>query len=91
MAGYRISLLGLDTFFRTDASPERVDRAKTLLEERFQPLMERGRNLSKEKLLLFLALSLADDFLQCNERLQELEDRLQQLLHKMDSINQKDL
>ncbi len=53
--------------------------------------MERGRNLSKEKLLLFLALSLADDFLQCNERLQELEDRLQQLLHKMDSINQKDL
>jgi cell division protein ZapA len=49
-----------------------------------------GRNLSKEKLLVVLALSLADDFLQCTDRLQELEEQLEQLLHKIDSINQKD-
>jgi cell division protein ZapA len=91
MAGYRISLLGLDTSFKTDASPERVDKARLLLEERFQPLSEMGRNLSKEKLLVVLALSLADDFLQCTDRLQELEQKLEQLLHKIDSINQKDL
>ena len=62
-----------------------------LLEERFQPLLEMGRNLSKEKLLVVLALSLADDFLQCTDRLQELEQKLEQLLHKIDSNNQKDL
>lgn len=53
MAGYRLSLLGLDASFRTDASPERVDEAKVLLEERFQALTERAGNLSKERLLIF--------------------------------------
>lgn len=91
MAGYRLSLLGLEASFRTDASPERVDKARMLLEERFQSLVERGGNLSKEKLLIFLALGLADDFLQCNDRLQELEDRLEQLLHKIDSFNETDI
>ena len=91
MAGYRLSLLGLDASFRTDASSERVDEAKVLLEERFQALTERAGNLSKERLLIFLALSLADDFLQCNERLQELEEKLEQLLHKIDGFNQADM
>ena len=91
MAGYRLSLLGLDASFRTDASPERVDNARMLLEERFQSLVERGRNLSKEKLLIFLALSLADDFLQCNDRLQKLDDKLEQLLHKIDGLNETDI
>ncbi len=91
MAGYRIHLLGLDTSFTTDASPERVEKARLLLEERFQSLSEMGRNLGKEKLLVVLALGLADDFLQCTDRLHELETKLEQLLYKIDSINQKDV
>ncbi len=91
MAGYKVHLLGLDTSFKTDASPERVEKARLLLEERFQPLSELGRNLSKEKLLVVLALSLADDFLQCTDRLQELEKQLEQLADKIDTINQNEL
>ncbi len=84
MSSYNINVLGWDVYFRTNAGPERVDKACGLLEERFKHLDQRGRNLSKEKLLVFLALGLADDYLQTKESLEEIEKKLDSLVQRLE-------
>ena len=88
MPGYNLNVLGLEVSFKTDAGPGRVKRARALIEERFQELEKRGRKLSKEKLLIYLALGLADDFLQTNERIEGLEKALTKLLNRLDSYDE---
>jgi len=86
MPGYNINILGLDLIFRTDASPERVEQAGKLLEERFAELEQRGNKLSKERLLVFLALSLADDYLHSDQRLADLQNKVNKLLQKIEQL-----
>jgi cell division protein ZapA len=86
MPSYNLTLMGLEVSFKTEADQKRVSEAKKLLEQRFKSLNERGRILSKEKVLMLLALSLADDLLQTMEARQELEGKLEKLLAKVGSI-----
>jgi cell division protein ZapA len=86
MPSYNLSLMGLEVSFKTEADQKRVSEAKKLLEQRFNGLNERGRILSKEKVLMLLALSLADDLLQSLEGRRELEGKLERLLQRVDSI-----
>ena len=88
MPGYNLNVLGLEVSFKTDAGPDRVKKARALIEERLQELEKRGRKLSKEKLLIYLALGLADDFLQTNERIECLEKALTRLLNRLDSYDE---
>jgi cell division protein ZapA len=84
MPSYNISVLGLDVYFKTSAGSERIKRASGLIEDRFKRLDQRGRNLSKEKLLVFLALGLADDYLQTKESLDNVQERLNSLLDRLE-------
>ncbi len=84
MPSYTLSILGLELSFKTDAEPERVDFAKKLVEQRYNMLKAGGKNLSKEKLLAFVALGLADDVLMSNQRLDDLQSRVERLLTKID-------
>jgi cell division protein ZapA len=79
-----MSIVGLDLSFTTDAGPERVDAAKQLVEKRYNLLKAGGKTLGKEKLLAFVALGLADDMLLSNQRLDDIHDRVGELLHKID-------
>lgn len=87
MAEYKLSVLGLDIAFKTDADGERVQAAKELIEDRYQALEARGLRLGKQKLLIFLALGLADDYLQVTELMQGEKDALQRLQDKIDGID----
>ena len=58
MPRYNLHVLGLDIFFNTDADDERVTEAKDLIENRFGSLNKGSSRISKEKLLIFFALSL---------------------------------
>ena len=60
--------------------------AKNLVEERYKQLEFPGRQISKEKLLTFLALGLADDLLQSDQGLTKVEARLERLLTKIDGL-----
>lgn len=84
MPSYTISVLELEITFRTDADHARVNAAKRAVEERFASLAGKGKNLSKEKLLTFLALGLADDYLLTCTKLGQLETRLAELLQRME-------
>ena len=83
MPSYNKVILGLEISFKTDAEPDRVELAKALVEERYRLLNPGGKNLSKEKLLTFVALGLADDLLLANQRLDEMEAKLDKLLSRI--------
>ncbi len=84
MAHYNFNVLGLEVSFKAEADPKRIDQAKELLEERYNLLQQHGKQLSKEKLLTFLALALADDMLQAREEMEKSEKKLRTLL---DTLN----
>jgi Cell division protein ZapA. len=80
-----LTVLGLDISFKPGADMERVQRAVRLMEERFadQKLRSRGGQ-SKDVLLTFLALGLADDLLQSKIKLDDVQNRITSLLSKIE-------
>jgi len=80
-----LTVLGLDLSFAADVPPERINNAVDFVHQRYRDLQGRASNMSKERLLTYLALSLADDYLQDQGKLSQLEGNLQQLLSKIDS------
>ena len=84
---FQLNILGLEIAFKAEADQKRVDDARLMIEEQFRRLGGSGeKQISKEKLLIFLALGLADDLLQSNQKLEEIESRLEQLLTKIDAV-----
>lgn len=82
MPRYTLSLVGHEISFRTDADAERIEAAQALVEERYSDLCKNGNDISKEKLLTFLALSLADDYLVEKEQRARLEKKITEILEK---------
>lgn len=80
MAHYNFNVLGQDVSFKADADPKRIERARELLEQRYGNLQQHGKQLSREKLLTFLALALADDMLQASEKMEESKKKVQSIL-----------
>ncbi|WP_027370366.1 cell division protein ZapA [Desulfovermiculus halophilus] len=84
MPSYNVRILGQEVSFRTNAEEDRIRHAEQLIQERFQGLDTYGSRVSNEKLLILVALSLADDYIQTQQRLEVLEDKVRQLLERMD-------
>ncbi len=80
-----MTVLGLDLSFAADVPPERIQQAVEFVHKRYQDLQGRASSMSKERLLTYLALSLADDYLHDQGKLEQLENNLQRLLSKIDS------
>ena len=80
MRTHTLNVLGLEVSFKAEADPRRVDRARILLEERSAKLQQHGVQLSKEKLLTFMALALADDYLIAQAELESARKQMEQLL-----------
>jgi cell division protein ZapA len=74
-----LTVLGLEVAFRPGADMERVQSAVRLLEERFAELRSHGGQ-SREALLTFLALGLADDVLQSQKKLGDVQSRVTAML-----------
>lgn len=84
-----MTVLGLDLSFAADVPPERIHHAVDYVHRRYRDLEGRVSNMSKERLLTYLALSLADDYLHDQGKLARLEGTLQQLLSKIDSPDEQ--
>lgn len=80
MHSHTLEVLGLELSFKAEADPGRIERASSLLDERYARLARHGGLLSKEKLLAFLALSLADDVLLLQAEKDEADKRMRELL-----------
>ncbi|OBQ50242.1 cell division protein ZapA [Halodesulfovibrio spirochaetisodalis] len=88
MRSFNLKILGTEVSFKSEADHDTVERAKTLVEERYETLYSPGMPISKEKLLTFLVLGLADDYLQTAEKLQALEERLQRLTMRVEGCTE---
>ena len=84
MPEHIITVLGIDLVFRAEASPEQLEEAKALVEGRFEKLQQSGRLFSREKLLTFLALGLADDLIQAEKQAGAMQQRMQGILAEIE-------
>jgi cell division protein ZapA len=74
--------MGLEITFKTDADNNRIESAQALIEDKHKELVAGAGDLSKEKLLTFLLLSLADDYLVAEDKLKRLEEKIGEILEK---------
>lgn len=85
MRSFQLTLLGTEIAFRSAAAPEQVEKARLLVEERYEELRARGgQQNSKDSLLTFLVLGLADDLLQSRGQLTDVQNRIDALLLGID-------
>ena len=84
MDDFNLTVLGMKIAFRAGADAERVKRARELVEERFEKLRSHGGQSSKELLLVFLVLGLADDLLQSRRQLSNVQERVEGLLRSIE-------
>jgi cell division protein ZapA len=79
-----LTVLGHEVAFKPGADMERVRDAVCLLEERFAELKFHGGQ-SREALLIFLALGLADDVLQLRKKLDDVQHRVMTMLSEIEN------
>lgn len=80
MHSHTLEVLGTNLSFKSKAEPRRIERARAMLEKRYAELELHGGQLSKERLLIFLALSLADDIMLLREEKEGYAKRIEGLL-----------
>ncbi|MDR2503878.1 MAG: cell division protein ZapA [Deltaproteobacteria bacterium] len=85
MQTYSLDVLGLDISFKADADPERLEQARLMLETRFAVLKQHGRHLTKDRLLTFLALALADDLIEAQGDLDKTEKKVRRIMAQIDN------
>ena len=83
---YRLVVLGIEVSFRAQVGEDRVNKAKKLVEKKFEKMRLNGGRASKELLLTLLVLGLADDLLQAEAELDEKKKRLSVMLDKIEKI-----
>lgn len=85
MQHFNLVILGTEISFKADADPARLEQAKRMLDDRFNILKQHGKHLSKEKLLTFLSLALADDLLVLQEKLAKVEEKTREIVTKIEN------
>ena len=78
-----LNVLGVEIRFQTGTS-ERIREAVQLLEDRFAAREKRSGGQSKEATLIFLALGLADEFLQTKSELERTHNAIRSILEKIE-------
>lgn len=82
MPRYTLTLLGLEISFKTDADDKRIEAAQAFIENKYKELVTGAGDISKEKVLIYLLLSLADDYLVAEDNLKRLEEKIGEILEK---------
>ena len=83
MHSYHLDLCDLQVAFRTEATPERVEKARQYVEERYGRVKAQGGQFGRDRLLVMLLISMADDLLELRERNSRADSRLDELLRSL--------
>ncbi len=89
-----ITVLGVDIVFRQGVDLTRVRMAADLLEKLFSAEKNKRSAAGGEKdmvILTFIALGLADDLLQTKSKLEDFQNGMSLLLHKIDTSEKNSL
>ena len=83
MHSYHLDLCDLQVAFRTEAAPERVEKARQYVEERYGRVKAQGGQFGRDRLLVMLLISMADDLLELQEQKSRMNSRLDELLQNL--------
>ncbi|HJD97086.1 cell division protein ZapA [Mailhella massiliensis] len=83
MHSYHLDLCETHVAFRTEAGPERVERAREYVEERYGRVKAQGGQYGRDRLMAMLLVSMADDLLELRERSDRTDSRLDELLQSL--------
>ena len=84
MHSYHLDLCDLQVAFRTEAAPDRVEKARQYVEERYGKVKAQGGQFGRDRLLVMLLISMADDLLELQERNSRADSRLDELLQSLE-------
>lgn len=79
----KITLMGREFSIRTEDSPEHVESAARMVQERVDELRRLGASVASDRLLMLVALNLAGELLQ---REQAQAEHLEGLLSELDEV-----
>lgn len=85
MPGYTVTVLGRELSFQAEVTEDRLQRVIELVERRYAQLEPQGRSIGKERLLIYVALSLADECLQNADEMERIDRRILQLIQSIDT------
>ena len=83
MHSYHLDLCDLQVAFRTEADPERVEKARQYVEEIYGKVKAQGGQFGRDRLLVMLLISMADDLLELQEQKSRMNTRLDELLQNL--------
>lgn len=84
MHSYHLDLCDLQVAFRTEATPERVEKARQYVEERYGKVKAQGGQFGRDRLLVMLLIGMADDLLELQEQKSLVNSRLDELLQNLE-------
>ncbi|MGN1038114.1 MAG: cell division protein ZapA [Mailhella sp.] len=88
MQSYHLTLCDLQVAFRTEASAQRVEKARRYVEERYSRVKAQGGQFARDKLLLMLLISMADDLLELQKKTAMTNSRMDELLQLLEEKTQ---
>ena len=80
MQTYNLNIFELEVSFKTEAEPERVEKACAYAETLYGTLKLHGSHLGRDRLLTILVLGITDDLLQLKQQTADRDERLKALL-----------
>ena len=83
MHSYHLDLCETHVAFRTEADPDRVEKAREYVEERYGKVKAQGGQFGRDRLLVMLLISMADDLLELQEQKSRVNSRLDELLQNL--------
>ena len=90
MQTYNLNIFGLEVSFKTEAEPERVQKACAYAETLYEALKLHGSHLGRDRLLTILILGITDDLLQLKQQTALRDSRLKALLGFIDKQERPD-
>ena len=84
MRSYQLNVCEMQLPIRADADPERMERARQYVDECYSRMKANGGQVSRERLLAMLLISMADDLLLLKERSSREDSTIEELLQRME-------
>ena len=84
MRSYQLNVCEMQLSIRADADPERMERARQYVDECYGRMKANGGQVSRERLLVMLLISMADDLLLLKERSSMEDSAIEDILRRME-------
>ena len=84
MRSYQLNVCEMQLPIRADADPERIERARQYVDDCYSRMKANGGQVSRERLLAMLLISMADDLLLLKEQNSRENSAVEEILQRVE-------